>query len=62
MREFNSNGGRVPRVGLGIPIDGRSMSFRLPPHRLGKHTEQVSRDWIGYDAQTIARLREQKQN
>ena len=56
-----SNGGRVPQVGLGITIDGSSASFRSPPPLLGEHTEQVLRDWLDYDAQTIARLREQKQ-
>ncbi len=54
------NGGRVPQVGLGITIDGSSASFRTRPPRLGEHTKQVLRDWLGYDAQAVARLREQK--
>ncbi len=53
-------GRRVPQVGFGIGIDGSNASYRSPPPRLGEHTEAVLRDWLGYDVQTIAQLREQK--
>jgi len=54
-------GGRlVPQVGFGIGIDGSNASYRLPPPRLGEHTESVLRDWLGYDAQAVAQLRGQK--
>ena len=55
-----SDGRRVPQVGFGIGIDGCYATYRLPPPRLGEHTEAVLRDWLGYDAHTITRLREQK--
>jgi len=53
-------GRRVPQVGLGIGIDGSNASYRLPPPRLGEHTGAVLRDWLGYDAQTVARLHDDK--
>jgi crotonobetainyl-CoA:carnitine CoA-transferase CaiB-like acyl-CoA transferase len=56
----NTGGRRVPQVGLGIGIDGSSASYRSPPPRLGEHTDTVLRDWLGYDAQAVARLRDQK--
>jgi crotonobetainyl-CoA:carnitine CoA-transferase CaiB-like acyl-CoA transferase len=56
----DAGGRRVPQVGLGIGIDGSNASYRLPPPRLGEHTGAVLRDWLGYDAQTVARLRDQK--
>ncbi|MGZ8231741.1 MAG: CaiB/BaiF CoA transferase family protein [Burkholderiales bacterium] len=51
---------RIPQVGLGINIDGTSSSYRLPPPRLGEHTEQILASWLGYDAAQIARLREDR--
>jgi crotonobetainyl-CoA:carnitine CoA-transferase CaiB-like acyl-CoA transferase len=59
-RPEGSDGRRYPQVGLGIAIDGSSASYRLPPPRLGEHGGQVLRDWLGYDAAAIERLREQK--
>jgi crotonobetainyl-CoA:carnitine CoA-transferase CaiB-like acyl-CoA transferase len=55
-----ADGRRVPQVGLGIGVDGTSSSYRLPPPRLGEHTEDVLRRLLGYDDAAIARLREQK--
>ena len=55
-----SGGRRVPQVGLGIGVDGASATYRSPPPRLGEHTGSVLRDWLGYDAQTVAGLRLQK--
>ena len=51
---------RVPQVGLGIGIDGSSSSYRLPPPRLGEHTEEVLRAWLGYDDEKVAGLRSGK--
>ena len=51
---------RIPQVGLGINIDGTSSSYRLPPPRLGEHTEQILVSWLGYDAAQIARLRQDR--
>ncbi len=56
----DAGGRRVPQVGLGIGIDGSSTSYRAPPPRLGEHTDNVLRDWLDYDAQKIAGLRERK--
>lgn len=55
-----ADGRRIPQVGLGIGVDGSSASYRLPPPRLGEHTEQVLRDWLGYDGDSIRALREAK--
>ena len=52
-----AQGRRVPQVGLGIAVDGSSASYRLPPPRLGAHTDAVLRDWLGYDGERLARLR-----
>jgi crotonobetainyl-CoA:carnitine CoA-transferase CaiB-like acyl-CoA transferase len=55
-----SGGRRVPQVGLGIGFDGANSTYRSPPPKLGEHTGAVLRDWLGYDAQTVAGLRLQK--
>ena len=55
-----SGGRQVPQVGLGIRIDGSNASYRRAPPRLGEHTESILREWLGYDAQAIAGLRDQK--
>ena len=56
-----ATGGRcVPQVGFGIGIDGSNATYRLPPPRLGEHTETVLREWLRYDAQAVTRLRDQK--
>jgi len=56
----DSNGRRVPQVGLGIGIDGVNATYRTPPPKLGEHTGAVLRDWLGYEAQAVAALRLQK--
>ncbi len=55
-----ANERRVPQVGLGIHVDGSSASYRLPPPKLGQHTEEVLREWLGCDATAFAKLREAK--
>jgi crotonobetainyl-CoA:carnitine CoA-transferase CaiB-like acyl-CoA transferase len=50
-------GRRVPQVGLGIGVDGTSSSYRMPPPRLGEHTDEVLRRWLGYDERVIQQLR-----
>jgi crotonobetainyl-CoA:carnitine CoA-transferase CaiB-like acyl-CoA transferase len=56
----DSAGRRVPQVGFGIGIDGGNATYRLPPPRLGEHTDAVLKDWLGYDAPAVAQLRAQK--
>ncbi|HZN25927.1 MAG TPA: CoA transferase [Burkholderiales bacterium] len=55
-----SNGRTIPQVGLGIGVDGTSSSYRLPPPRLGEHTDSVLRGWLEYDEARIAQLRRDK--
>lgn len=53
-----AHGRRVPQVGLGIGVDETSSSYRLPPPRLGEHTDEVLGGWLGYDGEAIRKLRE----
>lgn len=55
-----AGGRRIPQVGLGIGIDGASSTWRRPPPKLGEHSAEVLREWLGYDEAAIAHLREQK--
>jgi crotonobetainyl-CoA:carnitine CoA-transferase CaiB-like acyl-CoA transferase len=55
-----TNGRSVPQVGLGIGVDGTNSSYRLPPPRLGEHTESILRSWLEYDNAAIAQLRRDK--
>lgn len=52
-------GRRVPQVGLGIAVDEAVNTHRLPPPRLGEHTEAVLGEWLRYDGASIAQLRSQ---
>ena len=53
-------GRRVPQVGFGVGVDGSNATYRRPPPKLGQHTDSVLREWLGYDAQAMAQLRESK--
>jgi len=53
-------GRRVPQVGLGIGVDGTSSSYHMPPPRLGEHTHEVLRRWLGYDERAFEQLRNTK--
>ena len=46
--------GPVPMVGSPLKMSATPPSYRLPPPRLGEHTEQVLREVLGYDAAAIA--------
>jgi len=49
--------GPVPMVGSPLKMSATPPSYRLPPPRLGEHTEQVLREVLGYDAAAIAAAR-----
>lgn len=51
--------GAVPQVGLGIRFDGKTEGTALPP-RLGEHTEQVLRDWLGCEPARLDQLRTER--
>ncbi|MGB7182453.1 MAG: CaiB/BaiF CoA-transferase family protein [Burkholderiaceae bacterium] len=45
--------GPVPMVGSPIRLSETPVNYKLPPPRLGEHTEQVLRDTLGYDSSAI---------
>lgn len=47
----------VPMVGNPIRLSESPVSYRRPPPTLGQHTEEVLRDWLTLDAETISGLR-----
>lgn len=51
------HGHHLPQVGLGIHVDGDAAGCRIPPPRLGEHSEDVLRAKLGYGAAEIAELR-----
>jgi crotonobetainyl-CoA:carnitine CoA-transferase CaiB-like acyl-CoA transferase len=52
-------GRRIPQVGLGVAIDGAANTYGLAPPRLGEHTDVVLKEWLGFDADVVAGLRNQ---
>ena len=46
--------GPVPLVGNPIKFSQTPVSYKLPPPRLGEHTEQVLRETLGYNDDAIA--------
>jgi crotonobetainyl-CoA:carnitine CoA-transferase CaiB-like acyl-CoA transferase len=49
-----------PQCGLGILVDGRDAGYRSPPPPLGANTEEVLAGLLAYDADRIAKLRQQR--
>lgn len=45
--------GSVSQVGSPWKLDGESSPIRLPPPALGQHTEEVLREWLGYDREQL---------
>ncbi|MFC4312264.1 CaiB/BaiF CoA transferase family protein [Steroidobacter flavus] len=54
---FDRNSVRVPQVGLGIAIDGRSEGGNKPPPKLGEDTSSVLGEWLGLADEQIADLK-----
>jgi crotonobetainyl-CoA:carnitine CoA-transferase CaiB-like acyl-CoA transferase len=52
--------GAIPQLGFPYKFSSTPAQGRLPPPRLGEHTEEVLRGWLGYSAEDIGRLREQR--
>ncbi|RPH67307.1 MAG: CoA transferase, partial [Burkholderiales bacterium] len=49
--------GAVPLVGSPLKMSATPPSYRLPPPRLGEHTDAVLSELLGYDAAAIAAAR-----
>lgn len=54
---IHADGKCIPQVGTAIRIDGRANSPRLPPPRLGEHTESLLQTLLGHDESRLAALR-----
>jgi formyl-CoA transferase len=52
--------GKLKLVGSPLKLSKTPVQYRLPPPLLGEHTESVLREVLGYDKETIARLKEAK--
>ncbi len=49
--------GKFKLVGSPLKLSETPVQYRIPPPLLGEHTEEVLRNVLGYDTETIARLR-----
>ena len=52
--------GKLKVVGSPMKLSKTPVQYRIPPPLLGEHTESVLREVLGYDKETIARLKEAK--
>ncbi len=50
--------GTVPTLGTPLKVNGRARLDVTPPARLGEHTDEVLRAWLGYPVERVAKLRE----
>ncbi|MGP9818621.1 CaiB/BaiF CoA transferase family protein [Salinarimonas sp. NSM] len=57
MEVFNPAYGSLTMAGIPIKLGDTPGTLRYPPPVVGEHTDEVLRDWLGYQADDIARLR-----
>ena len=53
----NSAGESVPTVANPVNFSATPVQYSKAPPRLGEHTDEVLREWLGYSDQSIAELR-----
>ena len=53
----DSRGQKVPTVANPVDFSLTPVGYSTAPPRLGEHTDEVLRDWLGYSDQSIAELR-----
>ncbi|HZY34844.1 MAG TPA: CaiB/BaiF CoA-transferase family protein [Rhodanobacter sp.] len=54
----DAQAGSVPLVANPIRLSDTPVTYRLPPPRLGEHTQSVLTEWLGLDCERIRRLRD----
>jgi CoA:oxalate CoA-transferase len=52
--------GKLKVVGSPMKLSETPVQYRIPPPLPGEHTEEVLRDILGYEKETIARFKEAK--
>ncbi|MCT8971832.1 CaiB/BaiF CoA transferase family protein [Microbaculum marinisediminis] len=52
--------GKITMAGIPIQLSDTPGQLRHAPPVVGQHTAEVLKDWLGYDEDQVARLREQK--
>ena len=52
--------GKFKVVGSPLKLSETPVEYRIPPPLLGEHTEEVLRKVLGYDKETVSRLKEEK--
>ncbi len=52
--------GPLKLAGSPMKLSKTPVQYRLPPPRLGEHTEEILREILGYDPARISRLKEEK--
>ena len=54
----NAHGESVPTVANPVDFSATPVRYTCAPPRLGEHTDEVLREWLGYSDESIAELRE----
>ncbi len=54
---LDASGRGVPSVANPVRFSDTGVSYRRAPPRLGEHTDEILREWLGYSDTTIAGLR-----